>query len=265
MQSSFPSGRSRIVSVATAFLVTFFCGQLAGFAQTIRVRSDVWMPFNGSPTAPQPGFAIEVLHAIFDPKGIAIDYQVQPWKTALEELKAGTADAAIGATPKEAPSLIFPRETIGEARVALFTLASSKVAYERPQDLNHVRLGVIADYTYWDDLDGYVASHPAPAVVKFAGDTPLVDAIAKLRAGEIDAIPETTQVFIWTVRESGLSPSDFRIAYRHPGEPVYVAFTPVGENGKRWAMIYETELKALRLNGTLAKILARYGMSDWKE
>ena len=49
-------------------------------------------------SAAAPGYAVEILKAIFEPQGIAVDYQKQPWSRALVDLEAGTNDAAIGGT-----------------------------------------------------------------------------------------------------------------------------------------------------------------------
>ena len=42
-------------------------------AETISVRADVWMPYNGEPGAEKPGYGIEILKAVFGPQNIEID------------------------------------------------------------------------------------------------------------------------------------------------------------------------------------------------
>jgi polar amino acid transport system substrate-binding protein len=231
---------------------------------TLRVRADTWLPFNGDPAAEKPGYAVEVLRAIFTPEGITVDYQTMTWEAALKAAAAGEIDAVIGANRKEATPLIAPEETIGVTRVGLFVLKTNTWDYANLHSLELKRMGAIESYSYWDSLDDYIKTHHEPQVVLFKGENPLDEAIKKLIAGEIDVVPETLPVFIWNVRAHGMKPADFRIAYLSEGDPIYVAFAPKGSDGARFAKLFTAGIRALRKKGELAKILSRYGLSDWE-
>lgn len=177
----------------------------------------------------------------------------------------GEIEGVACASRAEAAGLILPLEPIGQPRVGIFVRKSSAWRYENLTSLLKIRLGVLADYKYWDAPDGYVAKHQAPRVVPFSGDNPIKAAIAKLQSGEIDALPETVPVFSWTTAEAGLHTSGFHIAYLHEGEAIFIAFSGGDERGKRYARLLDAGIKDLRKSGELAKILARYGQKDWQE
>jgi polar amino acid transport system substrate-binding protein len=236
---------------------------LAASAQTIRIRADVWMPFNGDPTATQPGFAVELAKAIFEPQGIKIDYQVMPWVDALGACRSAKIEAVIGAGPSDLEGLIAPQESIGEPRVVLLVAKKNTWTFENLHSLSSVKLGVIDGYTYWDSFDEYVKKNAGPKIVVFKGDSPLVDEIKQLKAGQIDCFAEMLTVYAWTMKSSGLSPSDFKIAYTHEGDPLYFAFAKTPE-GTQYAGLFDQGIRALRSSGKLAALLKTYGMVDWK-
>lgn len=240
-------------------------GLLAPFsrAETLRLRADPWMPYNGAPAAKAPGFGIEIARAIFEPAGITVEYENQPWGDALIACAAGRIDAVIGASATEAAKLVVPKLDLGSPRVGLFTLKSSPWRYENLASLTKERVAVVADYKYYDALDAYIDKHKEPQVIRYSGDSALSDAIADLVAGKVDVVAEVYPVFAWTARSGGYKPEQFRLAYLHEAEPVYVAFAPTDE-GRRHARLFDEGLRKLRASGKLAEILKRYGQDDWQ-
>lgn len=231
-------------------------------ASTIRVRADSWMPYNGQPDDSQPGYAIEVLRAIFEPQGFAVDYSIAPWAAALADATAGQIEAVIGANAQESAALARPQEPIGEPSVAVFTKKANPWVLENVASLTKVRLGVVAGYSYGSPFDNYLTHAAAGAVRSFEGETPLRDAMDQLDAGQIDAVIETLPVWAWNVRLSGRAPASYRPASIQPGEPIYIAFSPKAD--PRLVQLFDAGLRDLRASGKLAAILARYNLSDWR-
>jgi polar amino acid transport system substrate-binding protein len=232
-------------------------------AETLRLRADSWMPYNGDPTAEQPGFAVELAKAIFEPLGVKVDYQIMPWADALESARAGTIEGVIGAGSTETKGLTVPQQSIGEPRVVLLVRKDNPWIFENNSSLKAIRLGAIDGYTYWDSLDEYIKANTAPKVVTFKGENPLADGLTALKEGKIDAMPETMAVFVWTAKGMGLSPSDFHIVHTHQNEPIYLAFssTPAGV---KFAKLFDEGVQKLRASGQFQKLLKSYAMSDWK-
>jgi polar amino acid transport system substrate-binding protein len=250
-------------ALACALLLTL-AGSAWAQPRTVRLRADQWMPYNGDPAAATPGYVVELARLIFGPRGIQVDYQTMPWTDALKAAGAGEIEGVIGANPPEAKGLVLPAEPIGLPRVGLFTKKSNKWHFSNVPALREVKLGAIEGYSYWDSLDDYIKKQTGSEVVRFKGETPLRDGIAKLDAGELDVMAETMAVWVWTVKDMGRSMSDYRVAYVHPAEPIFVAFATQNENGRKLAEIWDEGLRTLRANGKLAKLLEKYGVLDWK-
>jgi polar amino acid transport system substrate-binding protein len=255
--------RLKFVARAIAFGFLFGSAAVLAEGETLRLRADLWMPYNGDPAAEHPGFAVELAKAIFEPQGTQVDYQTMPWADALEAARAGKIDGVIGAGSAETKGLTVPQESIGEPRVVLLVRKDNPWRYENNQSLKGIRLGVIDGYTYWDLLDGYIKANSAPKVIIFKGETPLADALTELKAGKIDALPETMAVFVWTAKSIGISPSDFRVVHTHQNEPIYLAFSGNPE-GVKYSKLFDEGVQKLRASGALEKLLKSYGLSDWK-
>jgi polar amino acid transport system substrate-binding protein len=89
--------------------------------------------------------------------------------------------------------------------------------------------------------------------------------LVKLERGAVDVIPEDPVVFYSQIRLLGREPSQFRAAGELPGElEVFVVFADNGGRGETLKKIWDKGMRALRKDGSLEKILARYGLSDWK-
>lgn len=228
-------------------------------SEVFRVRADSWMPFNGDPKAEKPGYVVELLKEIFAPAGIKVDYQVMPWTDALKKAEAGEIDAVIGANKKEAARLTTGEVSIAEPKFALFVRANSAWRYESMRSLTDVKLGAIESYSYWESLDDYLQKAKAPAVKLYRGETPLVEALADLSSGKIDAVVESVAVFYWAVKVSGQKATDFRIAYLQESEPLYVAFAPT-QKGHEQAQLFDRGLLELKKSGRFEAIVSQYGL-----
>lgn len=245
----------RFPAIVLLSLFAAFALATSASADTLRLRADSWMPYNGDPASKLPGYAIEIARAIFGPRNIELDYANLSWGDALKAAAAGEIDAVVGANQQEAEGLVVPQEPIGFPRIGFFARKDNPARYDNVPALAKYKLGVILDYKYWTALDAYIERSDAPQVVKFSGEQPLEDALAQLHA-------ETSSVFAWTAKSAGHSAGTFRLVYLHEGDPVYFAFAP-GERGQRHAALFDEGLRALRRSGALAKILARYGQPDW--
>ncbi|MFT3783899.1 MAG: transporter substrate-binding domain-containing protein [Nibricoccus sp.] len=232
-------------------------------AETIRIRADMWMPYNGDPTSENPGYVVELARKIFEPHGIKVNYEIMPWAEALESARSGKIDGVIGAGSAELEGLTVPAESIGEPRVVLLVKKDSTWKFENVTSLKNIKLGAIEGYTYWEALDEYIKAGKEPAVRRFGGETPLVDALNQLTSGKIDVMPETMAVFVWTVKGMGMKPSDFHIAYTWQNEPIYLAFSKT-PRGVTYAKMFDEGVKKLRASGEFAALLKRYGLTEWK-
>jgi polar amino acid transport system substrate-binding protein len=231
----------------------------------LRLCADQWMPYNGDPADPKPGYVIELAKAIFEPKGIKVEYTVMPWTEALAAVHEGRMGGAIGANKDEGEGLVLPAESIGVISICLVTRADSKWAYENLASFMRIKLGVIKGYAYWPALDTYIAKaiEKGSGIVCAEGDAPLDDLMKHLKDGEIDVLAESEPVLLWYLRAHDLDRSLFRVVFKNAAEPIYVAFAP-NEEGKRHAALMDEGVKAMRASGEMEKLLRRYGLRDWQ-
>jgi polar amino acid transport system substrate-binding protein len=233
--------------------------------RVVHLCADQWMPYNGDPADAKPGYVIELAKAIFEPKGIKVEYSVMPWTEALPAVREGRLSGAIGANKEEGAGLVLPTEPIGIISISLVTRADSKWTYDNLASFLHIKFGVIKGYAYWPALDAYIASavKKGSGVVCAEGDNPLADLMKQLQAGEIDVLAESEPVLFWYLRAHNLDRSLFRIVFKNAPDPIYIAFSP-NDEGRRYAEILDAGVKSMRASGELAKLLGRYGLRDWQ-
>jgi polar amino acid transport system substrate-binding protein len=231
---------------------------------SVRLCADQWMPYNGDPAATKPGYVVELARAIFEPKGIKVDYDVMSYEEALSAVKEGRRSGAIGANKDEAKGLNLPDEPIGAVASCLITLADSKWTYDNVASFRSAKLGVIKGYTYWPALDTYIERNAGSGCLFVAaGEDPLEELMVKLQKREIDVVAESEPILLWYLRSHNLDRAIFRVVFKGTVDPIFVAFSP-NEDGKRFAAILDEGIRELRKSGELAKLLQRYGLRDWQ-
>jgi polar amino acid transport system substrate-binding protein len=235
--------------------------------ETITITADVWCPYNCDPTSEHPGFMIEMAQKAFAKHGINIQYIVQPWTRAIEETRQGKYTAIVGAAVRDAPDFVFPEKTEGKIQNVFYIKKGKKWRYTGIDSLKDVSLGVIADYSYNTALDEYVAAHKTDPkhIQVIAGDDALNINFKKLLAGRIDSYVEGEFVAQYYIAQHKIS-DQIEEAGRSPpsvDDQLYIAFGPENKKAKEYAAILSEEIKAMRADGELEKLLAVYNIRDW--
>ena len=240
------------------------CSPLA--ADTIEVRADNWMPYNGDPAAERPGYVVELLRAAFP--NDTIHYTTCPWAQACAELAEGKIDAIIGAGPTDSPGAVLPELTIGSMRSVFYIKKGTAWRFKGIESLKSIRLAAAAGYAYDDGgvLDTYLKQGTAPAVQFGIGDAPLESSIAKLRKGEVEAVVEDSSVMLWTLKQMQVPIGEVHSGgtLAKEGTPLYVAFTAKKAVSTARAEQVTATVRKLRESGELPKLLALYDLDDWK-
>lgn len=227
----------------------------------ISVRSDEWYPVNGLPGAERPGFAIEILRAIFEPQGIRVDYSLSGWSRSLELARTGQVDCVIGAYRADAPALLFPRSAVALDDVAFYVASASSWRYQGLDSLEGVVLGAIADYSYGELMDGYLNAHAGEDRVQLIhGMEPLRRNIRKLLSGRVDVLLESPLVMEATVEQEGLAEALIEAGRIGLSEPIYLACAPDKSSSPVYLRLFDEGMARLRANGELARIMDRYGL-----
>jgi polar amino acid transport system substrate-binding protein len=234
-------------------------------ADTITLKADSYMPFNGDGKA-ETGYVLDIARAIFESKGHKIVFTLTPWDKAVAETRTGKASGVIGASKEDTPDFVFPSEEQGESVMLFCVKSGSPWKFTSIDSLKTIKLGVIKDYTYVKVVDDYIKSSPA-AVFFATGEHPLQANLTKLMEGEIGVVMDDRSVLKYTIAKMNLQGKvTFAMATSDVVKPskLFIAFSPKNPKSQEYAKLLSEGMVALRASGELQKVLAKYGLSDWR-
>ena len=252
---------------AVLSLVLFVSALLTGvaFADTIKLVADSWMPYNGDGKT-DTGYMLDVAQKVFGDAGYTVTFEAMPWARAIDTVRKGEYDGIIGSAVADAPDFIFPKNELAIVNTEFFVKKGTTWRYDGIQSLAKIKLAVIKDYSYNPNLDKYIAdnaSSRAKLDIGF-GDNVLESNFQKLIGGRVDAVTDGGAVLRYTVDKMGISGQVVSAGIGDPGSKTYISFSPALKTSKNYAQILSDGIDRLRKSGDLKKILAKYGLIDWK-
>lgn len=235
-------------------------------AETIILAADIWCPYNCS----DGGYVIEIARDIFKKHNITVEYNVMPWKEAIEKTREGQADAIVGATHDDAPDFIYPTALQGMSDPRFWVLEDSEWTYSDPASLSGIKLGVIEDYAYSTALNTYIKQYAADEkrIYIAKGNNALTENLEKLKDRELGTVVEdynvvnylvTTQSAEYPIKSAGTPTKKEDAASGY----LYIAFSPKNPKSAQYAAMLNAGMKQLRDSGELKKILEIYHVNDW--
>jgi polar amino acid transport system substrate-binding protein len=259
----FRSAPTTLCSLAVLLLVL---GEPAGAQgdETLRLRADYWCPYNCTPGTDNPGYMVEIAARAAARLGLKTDYQLMPWDRTMSEVRTGSVDGAIGATPLEAEGLILS-EPLGYDADCFFVTAGSDWRYQGPDSLKGVLLGAISGYTHDEGpIDAYIATHSGPkdAVTTSSGDEASARNVRLLLLGRVDVLLDSEAVVKTEASRVGRSALVKQVGCLK-ALPLHIAFSRAYEAAPAMVDALRAEVEELRKSGRLAEILGRYGLVDW--
>ncbi len=248
-----------LVVLMTGLFTTF------GFADTITLVSDEWCPINCIPGAREPGFMVEVTRTVFSNEGHIVEYKKVPWERAIAQTRKGKYNAIIGAYVGDAPDFVFPENEQGMIGNAFYTLKENNWNFSGTDSLVKLRLGVIKGYDYGESINTYINDPKNLKMIQLTfGETPLELNIKKLIKARVDTVLESEYVFNYKISQMGHKDKIRFAGVAAPPDKAFIAFSPVNEKSKEYARILSDGMTKIRKSGELKKILAKYGLDDWK-
>ncbi|WP_129586518.1 substrate-binding periplasmic protein [Pseudodesulfovibrio hydrargyri] len=248
--------------LALCLLALAAAGPVAAQERVV-VVSDTWMPYNGAPGSAREGYAVEMLRAVFERRGFAVEYRRLPRKRAVSDVRSGQADILIGVTRDELPDFVFPETSLGQSELCFFTLDPGW-RFTGPESLSGVVTGYVQghDYPRWflDD----VRRHPE-RFHGLHGEDASVRLLAMLAEGRVQAIPGSRAVIGYYAQRAdlldrvllaGCSKADAR--------ELFFGLSPANTDRSRiLADILDKGMYTLRNTGQLNHLLIKYGLKDW--
>ncbi len=235
------------------------------FCDEIIVCADSWPPFNADPASDKPGYMIEVARKVFVEKGHTLVYKLMPWARAISIARDGEINGIAGAAVGDAEDFVFPKNELGKLENHAFVLKDSIWKYTGIDSLKNIKLGLVLDYDYGQDVMKFIKENKGSKNIDIiGGNEPLKTNIQKLKAKRIDVLLETKPVFDYTAKEMGMVDTFISVGAVGESDPIYIAFSPKNPKSTEYAKILSDGIERLRQSGELAAILSKYGQKDWK-
>lgn len=260
-------GIMRNLSTAVLALLLITAAHAASEHPTLTLVADTWCPVTCATTDALPGYATEITRDIFAAAGYRVSYSTAPWARAVLDTRNGRYQALIGVANSESPAdLLYPQEPVADNINVFFVRANNRWQYRDIASLDGVIVGIANDYLFGEPFDSYVLKHKADAdrLHTLVTDAPVEQGATLLRIKRIDSYLDDRTVVRWTLGKGKL-PADLREAGELSRFPLYVGFSRKDPRAAQWAKTFDEGIRKMRANGTLRKILARYGVSDWKK
>ena len=255
-----------LIALLLAFLCLAWGQENLAESRIITLVADEWPPFNGKPCSQKEGYLVDVARAVFEEQGYQVVYQLVPWARAINMTRLGQADGAIGASRTDAPDFIFPEEELARNKLAFYTRKGDPWRFAGPSSVEGVTLGTIAGYDYRPWLLDYIAANQdnARKVQILHGNEPLQRNITKLLAGRIDVVVDNEAAILSVASELGVLEQISCAGYGDETSFIYIAFSPAKPESPAVAALLPRGIAAMREDGRLRAILARYNLSDWQ-
>lgn len=240
-------------------------------ASPLRVALDNYCPYYCKAHTPgenrlaeKPGFLIEIMQHAFGKSPDNISYHFVPYNRALREVSRGTVDAIVVTTREEAPELIYPSIEQGRSVGCFYKKNTNAWAYAGLESLKRVRMILIQDYLYGEPLNSYAAQADADQVSFIAGHESLPRILKMINLGRRDVTADDANVVAHALKQTGLEQNIVNAGCYSGTLDFYVGFSPKNPNSAAYAHRLSQTMHDLRSSGELARILARYGATDWR-
>jgi ABC-type amino acid transport substrate-binding protein len=174
---------SAVVVAAVTFVVLELHPSRTPAPRPIVVSSGSWAPFVG-PDLPRGGPIAELVTEVLRRQGYAPEISFTSWPLAERQAASG---ATVGVFPlvgseSRRRDLLVSGPLVDFQYVLFFSRLRGQPVVTGPADLAGLRIGRIAGYDYWPELEAAV-----PSFVEYDSSLAAFQALA---AGEIDLLPE---------------------------------------------------------------------------
>lgn len=233
-------------------------------ADTIVVLSDFWFPYNGQPKSQREGYKIDLLRHIAKANGHSIDYRLLDWELSLQRTESGQGgDCVVGAIESDAPRHARTARPWGVSENMLYGHIDRMPSVPDLDALRALRIGVVADYSYGDELDALLEEIEDRVTRIQASRRAFPQLVLRLATKQADVIIEDANVARVGLTELGMTETirAIDVDFLEP-DPVYVACTP-NERGRRFIALFDAGMEKARADGELQRILDKYSLSDW--
>lgn len=252
------------ISVSVLVILLHCTAPQAHAENLITVVSDICMPYTGQPGSRQEGYAIDVLREIFRNSGERVEYRFLPWGRGVHAVRSGQADILVRALKSEVPEFILPQSSVGVATLMFYTSVPGW-KFKGRSSLAGMRVGLVEGYDYRKWITDQAQAHPG-LFFRAHGEDAYKRLFMMLASRRLDVVPGSPYAARQDLKELGITSGVHEAGEDTTVAPEYYHYALSPANPERAAALaarIDSGMAALRASGTLARILKRYGVTDW--
>lgn len=246
-------------------LTLLFCS-FQPYAKKITIASDIWCPYICQDPQ-QPGYIVEMIDDILHNKNYNTKNETIPLARAIKYLEQGEVDIVLGLTQEhiENYNLIRTKVPVGNASSDFFVNRANSWRFSTIEQLEAYgnaghKIGIIKGYVYGPVLNKLITKKPE--MFSYAhGDFPLQLLIKQLKSGRIDILLDSRNAVFNELKREDSGELSFAGTYGVEAK-LYIALATHIE--AEILPIIDQGIIEYRRTGKLAKLLTKYGISDWQ-
>jgi polar amino acid transport system substrate-binding protein len=222
--------------------------------KSITLATLEWPPYVGE-KLPGNGITTEIIKEAFARMGYEVKLSYIPWTRVLQDVKDGKVEAGYPAYYSDERAVTYQlSDKFAAGTTGFFKRKAQAIAYTKLEDLKGLRIGIIRGYANPAAFEAatYLTKEEA------ADDE---QNLRKLAAGRIDlalADKFTAQYILNTTFPEGKDALEF-VEPVLDTQPLYIMFSRKVTGFDQKATDFNAGLKLIQADGTVDKILAKYG------
>jgi polar amino acid transport system substrate-binding protein len=235
------------------------CVQATAYAAelpTFRYISEESAPDNFTENGVLKGVSVEVLHEIWKIMGVSRQpVEVLPWARGYRETleMPGTVLFATARIP-EREALFKWVGPIRTSRFVLIAHRNSKIWISSPQELQDYKIGTVID-----DIGEKLLTDLGIPLSKLDRATSSIQNLEKFRKGRFELMPFSESGVSTVLKSQGMNPKNYRVVYTLSEKQIHFAFHK--DTPDSTVLKFQQALDTLKKNGTISRILKKYGIS----
>jgi ABC-type amino acid transport substrate-binding protein len=245
--------------LAITFILTFVVKAETKISLGVTERC----PYICAENAANQGLLVDIIKSAFNKVDRQVEIQYFPMNRAMRMLKNNQIDGVIGILQRNAPELIYPNESIGQVRYLMYTADKSDWLYTGLNSLKGKTLGVEVGKSY-GIADSYIHRYAKDdkSIYQHYGKDSTEHFIKLLENEYIDIFFEDKNVLDFRIKNT--KAGKIKEGGAIPPDNLYVGFSPNHKHAQALADVVSIGISDMRKTGELAKIMAKYGLSDWE-
>lgn len=222
--------------------------------RVIKLATLDWPPYVGQ-EQPEYGFTAAIVIEAFQRAGYQVTVDFMPWARVVQDTQAGKYDAAFPEYYSDERAQEFlMSEPFADGPLGFYKRKADNITYTNLQDLKQYHIGVVLGYINTPEFDA--ADYLQKETVNSDEQN-----LQKLALGRVDLIVIDKYVAQYLINTSMPENAD-QLEFMEPpllNQPLYVIFSRQIADSVQRRQEFNAALKSMQEDGTLDKILERFG------